>query len=589
MPLFQSRLHALPAVLASLTVLAHLAICTAWAQDAPGPQEVVINEIQYAPSPSQNEFVELVNRSARTVDLSTLTLADSREEPTPIASTTVLLPPGGYAVIVRDAALFASVFPDVEFMAPTAWNALNNGGDTVILSAGSTAIDRVPYEPGWGGSDGASLERIDPAGPSTSAANFGSSMASDGATPGQQNSLFAPDTEPPMARYADVVAINSVLVAFHEPITASIPLDAFQLDDGASPADVERVDATRIRAAFERPVTGAQLRVNSVSDLTGNVLADTSLLLGYPPTADELVISEILFEPRADDFDGQPNQPEYVEVANRGSRGLSLRGLFWTDRPDETGSADTTQIPAPTAGALPPDGYAVAYAEPSDDVDVPSQDGALAAAFPHLDAQQAMTTLLPIRAASLGLRNTGDQVRLRAADGAPLDEVAYTPDWHASTLADTRGVALERISLTGPSTSAGNWTSSVALDGGTPGQPNSVQLGPDAPSSDVLTVVPSPFSPDRDGFDDATRIRFELTSDVASVRVRIYDARGRLVRTLEESRLVGRTGELVWDGRGDGGRSLRIGIYVVLFEALDTTGGRVVTLKHPVVLAQPLD
>jgi flagellar hook assembly protein FlgD len=116
-----------------------------------------------------------------------------------------------------------------------------------------------------------------------------------------------------------------------------------------------------------------------------------------------------------------------------------------------------------------------------------------------------------------------------------------------------------------------------------------VQLQPDAPSEDALVITPSPFSPDGDGFDDATRIRFDLTSDIASVRVRIYDARGRLVRTLEESRLVGRTGELIWDGRGDDGQTLRIGIYIVLFEALDTAGGRVVTMKRPAVLAHPLD
>jgi len=178
---------------------------------------------------------------------------------------------------------------------------------------------------------------------------------------------------------------------------------------------------------------------------------------------------------------------------------------------------------------------------------------------------------------------------VQALDGALLDEVSYSPSWHAAALADTRGVALERISLTGSSTSAANWTSSVAPEGGTPGQPNSVRLSAEAQPESGLTVAPSPFSPDGDGFDDATRIRFSLSSDIASVRVRIYDARGRLVRTLEESRLVGRTGELIWDGLGDGGRTLRIGIYVVLLEALDTAGGRVVTMKRPVVLARPLN
>ncbi len=580
---FSLRLPALTAFLAGVLV------STGWAQDGPNPQDVVINEIQYAPSPAQNEFVELYNRSARTVDLSALTLADSRDDPAAISDTPVLLPPGGYAVLVRDAALFASAFPDTDFVVPSRWNVLNNGGDVVTLSAGSIVIDRVPYEPSWGGSGGASLERIDPAGPSTSPTIFGSSVAPAGATPGRQNSLFAPDTSPPSVLFADVTAADTVLIAFDEPIALPASEDAFRLDDGTSAAFLQRVSASRIRTAFVQPIAGVRLHVNGIADLTGNVLADTSLLLGYSPTPSDIVISEIMFEPRADDFDGQPNQPEYIEFTNRSARGLSPRGLFWTDRPDETGVADTVRIPAPAAGALPPEGYAVVYAEPIDDLDVPRRDGTLAAAFPQTDLQQPETLLLPLDATSLGLRNTGDAVRVQAFDGALLDEVSYSPSWHAAALADTRGVALERISLTGSSTSAANWTSSVAPEGGTPGQPNSVQLSAEAQPESDLTVVPSPFSPDGDGFDDATRIRFSLSSDIASVRVRIYDARGRLVRTLEESRLVGRTGELIWDGLGDGGRPLRIGIYVVLLEALDTAGGRVVTMKRPVVLARPLN
>jgi hypothetical protein len=52
---------------------------------------------------------------------------------------------------------------------------------------------------------------------------------------------------------------------------------------------------------------------------------------------------------------------------------------------------------------------------------------------------------------------------------------------------------------------------------------------------------------------------------------------------------VGRTGSLVWDGRGDDGARLRIGIYVILFEAVRAEGGTVARFKEPVVLARPLD
>ncbi|MFB6098981.1 MAG: FlgD immunoglobulin-like domain containing protein, partial [Salinibacter sp.] len=120
------------------------------------------------------------------------------------------------------------------------------------------------------------------------------------------------------------------------------------------------------------------------------------------------------------------------------------------------------------------------------------------------------------------------------------------------------------------------------------GAPNAVSLAPptDAPDAPGLRIRPDPFSIERDG---ATRIRFTLREVPNLVRVRIYDARGRKVRTLEEARLTGRSGELVWNGRNDAGQRVRIGPYVVLFEAVRAEGGTVTQLKETVVVARPLN
>jgi flagellar hook assembly protein FlgD len=101
-------------------------------------------------------------------------------------------------------------------------------------------------------------------------------------------------------------------------------------------------------------------------------------------------------------------------------------------------------------------------------------------------------------------------------------------------------------------------------------------------------VVPSPFSPDGDGIDDVAFLRYTLDAAVSLARVRIYDASGREVYE-HEAELAGRDGQLAWDGRSSSGERLRIGIYVVLFEALDADGGAVEVFKEPVVLARPLE
>jgi mRNA-degrading endonuclease RelE of RelBE toxin-antitoxin system len=212
----------------------------------------------------------------------------------------------------------------------------------------------------------------------------------------------------------------------------------------------------------------------------------------------------------------------------------------------------------------------------------------IAAAFPEAPLSSDSVAYLPVDANQLGLRNDGDLVRVHRRDRTLVAAVDYVPDWHAAGLAETKGTALERISPTADADAADNWTSSTASAGGTPGAPNAVSLAPpdDAPEAAGLRIQPDPFSIDRNG---GTRIQYTLNDVPNLVRIRIYDARGRKVRTLEEARLAGRSGEVVWDGRDDAGDRVRIGPYVVLFEAVRAEEGTVTQLKETVVVARPLN
>ncbi|NBC86079.1 MAG: hypothetical protein GVY25_07790 [Bacteroidetes bacterium] len=98
-----------------------------------------------------------------------------------------------------------------------------------------------------------------------------------------------------------------------------------------------------------------------------------------------------------------------------------------------------------------------------------------------------------------------------------------------------------------------------------------------------MTVSPSPFSIQRDG---ATRIQYRLQQPAGTLRVRIFDAHGRPVRTLVDSRRSASTGEIIWDGRTDTGRVVRMGIYIVLFESVDIDGASIQTARVPVVVAR---
>ncbi|MFP4227640.1 MAG: lamin tail domain-containing protein [Salinivenus sp.] len=552
----------------------------------PDSGDIVINEILYAPLPASNEFIELYNRSDKTIDLGTLSYADENRDFSPVLSRREPLRPDSFVVLARDSAAFTSAFPDVSFRTPGGWDALNNGGDEVRIRHDPTGktIDRVPYEASWGGSDGQSLERIDPAAPSTSASTFGSSTADRGATPGAQNSRYNPDRSAPSVTFAEETARGNAAVHFSEPVAhASLTSDAFEVD-GIAPATVElRSDSIAHLRLSSSPDAGAAVQVQNVEDRVGNRLEQTTRPLALQPDSGDVIVNELMYAPRTDPYDDRPDQVEYIELLNRSDQPLTLNRLHLTDRPTEEGIADTVEAGRPQS--LSPDGYAVVAAAP----DAPSspRESKLAQAFPNAPLATDSVAFLPVNATSIGLTNDGDDVRVHRADTAVVADVSYRPDWHAPSLDDPTGTALERISPDGRANAPDNWTSSTAPAGGTPGRTNSVSHSDDSDSPENgLSIAPSPFSIEEDG---GTRIQYQLDGEPNLVRVRIYDARGRKVRTLEEARLSSRSGTLVWDGRDGDGNRVRVGVYVVLFEAVRTEEGTIAQYKEPVVVARSLD
>ncbi|WP_022835609.1 lamin tail domain-containing protein [Salisaeta longa] len=555
--------------------------------DRPAPGDLVINELMIDPNGS-GEYVELYNRSNKTIDVRQLRWRDERSAPQRLTATRRPLRPGGYLVLVEAPAAFAASFPNANADTLTLpnWPALNNGGDIPAVLFETTVLDAVPYASSWGGGDGTALARVDPRGPSDAPATFAASTDPQGGTPGARNSVYAPDERAPRLVFAEAQAADTLRLWFSEAIdAATLSAGDVRWGEAAARSVTTAADATTAVAVFDDAPAGRVATVRTFADRTGNEQSATRHVVAFRADSSHVALTEIMYAPRTDAFDDRPNQPEYIEVQNLSNRPRTLRGWFLTDTPDETGAADTLRL-GDRLQAVPPGGFAVAYnrvdaAPPSDTT------AGLATAFPGLSFAADSVALLPAQAASLGLLNSGEQIVVHRADGRVVARIAYRPDWHAEALETPRGVALERISATGPAQSADNWSSSTAAAGGTPGHTNSLSLPPRTarPTAATLSIAPSPFSIERDG---ATRLRYTLPRAPQLIRVRIFDNRGRQVRTLTAARLAGPTGELLWDGRDDNGHRLPVGIYVVLFEAVDARGGTVAREKVPVVLARPL-
>ena len=167
------------------------------------PREVVLNEILFDPQPRGSEYIELYNRSDRTLSTHGLSIAlrksdghlGTRHSLTSLATT---LAPGDYLVLTSDPNGVASLFrtPALDVIRRFKLPALNNQGATIVLlrTADSTVVDEVTYSAKWHSSAvkirrGVALERISPDGSSQEAANWTSASSETGyGTPGYKNS-----------------------------------------------------------------------------------------------------------------------------------------------------------------------------------------------------------------------------------------------------------------------------------------------------------------------------------------------------------------------------------------------------------------
>lgn len=167
------------------------------------------------------------------------------------------------------------------------------------------------------------------------------------------------------------------------------------------------------------------------------------------------------------------------------------------------------------------------------------------------------------------LNNDGDTIRLEYPGGTIGDTVIYDGSF-GNNRSWERYIDPEGKSW---------WGESFSSTGSTPGKRNQF-FSPRIATID-LDISPDPFSPNGDGFEDATTITYNPPEADRFVMA-VYDLAGRKVKTFFEDDLS-IPGEILWDGRGDDGRTLGVGIYILYAQ---TEGGTSVKTKRTVVIAR---
>lgn len=534
------------------------------------PYDVVINELMPDPDPSINlpneEYVELKNRTNFSINLknwSFSSLTTTKKIPD------VTIAPNGYIVLAGSGAenTFYNNFGIPVTEVPSFPSLLNDGTTLTLRDTNNVVISSVSYSSSWyndaNKADGGwSLEQIDANNPCGGQSNWHASTHPNGGTPAYPNSVAAanPDATSPTLDRVIVITADTIALLFTEPldsITLSSPLN-YTFDNGLTTPTFVKAVAPEFKKAILKLSSPIQLGtiytvnvLNGITDCVGNALINGSLPFALPenPSANDVVINEILFDPNTGGVD-------FVELYNRSNKTINLKDLRIGSMDTLTSTLKDTEIITDEGYLLFPESYMVI-----------SENG-------NAVKQQYLTTNPKgfLDVVDLPSMNTDDDVvTLSDANFNVIDNFKYNVKMHFPLLVSTKGVSLERIDFNRPTDDRTNWNSAAESFGfATPAYQNSQYLKADGGSG---VSIPNPlFSPDNDGYNDVLNINYKLDEPGKAANVYIYDSKGRMIRHLIRNEQLAIDGTLSWNGINDNNEKAPIGIYVVYVELFNLSG-----------------
>nr|MDQ3046476.1 lamin tail domain-containing protein [Bacteroidota bacterium] len=534
------------------------------------PFDIVINEIMADPDPVLTtlpnfEYVELHNRTAYSVNLNNWSFT--------AGTNTKLLP--NVSIAPDSFIVFASTTAAPAFLANSnvvgvvSFPSLTNTGQSLTLrNPSGTVISHVTYSDTWYGDaskseGGWSLEQIDPNNPCAGMGNWRASDSPDGGTPGKINSVNAsnPDGGAPQVVRVNVIAADTIQVYFNEPLDSATMLNTslYTIDNGiGNPStvivispDFKSVKLT-LSAFLQNAIIYTITVNNTITDCVGNpVGADNSARFAIPEPAlpKDIVINEILVDPLTGGVD-------YVEIYNRSNRVIDLKTISISQFDTILNVTTAVEIITAEGYQLFPQEYLVL-----------SENGAAVRSQYTIENPEAFLDV-----PNLPSMNIDNGTICLSRDLFIIDNFTYYADMHFALLSVTKGVSLERIDFDRETQDRTNWHSAAQTAGfGTPGYKNS-QFNDAGESSTTIEITPEVFSPDEDGFNDVVNINYNFETPGYVANITIYDSKGRVVKLLVKSELLGSKGTYSWDGINEEREKARIGIYIIYFEVFDLKG-----------------
>lgn len=269
---------------------------------------------------------------------------------------------------------------------------------------------------------------------------------------------------------------------------------------------------------------------------------------------------------------------EYIELINTTTREISLWQTWLAVRRKDGSIGTKYYFPYKMNHLF--DRPKVRYVEPNGIVCVSSA--------PELDSSYYMSRADSkfIAMDMPELNNNGACIVIGSDDNTVHDEFCYDKSMFGELIKNYKNVALERVSANKPTMDRDNWkVASSIVNYGTPGYDNSQTNRTETDEGNKKTgfwTEYDNFSPNNDGYNDVALINYSTGHDDYSANIRIYDMKGKVVRTLYNNIMLSSEGTIEWDGIDDHGSKVDSGMYLIMCEMLSPRGKKIKAFKLPI-------
>lgn len=542
---------------------------------------ILISEFMADPEPTmglpESEYIELYNNTLFSIDL--------KEWQLKVNQTTATLPaytllPDDYVILTSSSSL--SQFGTTKKIAPSRWPAITNSEASIIISSpqGVTS-DAIRFNlTEWGDrtfkdNGGWAFEIIDTKNRCAQAKNWNYSTNLMGGTPGESNSIKAsnPDEEPPRIVHTKVNDDMSLTLFFNEPVETGMPQHIeTTINNTKEIGEVLVKDTVFYQsvtlASSDPPSRGMTYTISeiAITDIAGNKpYLNKMARFGMTETAEsqDAVINEIMFNTTG-------GAPDFLEIYNNSDKILNLKQM-------SIGKLSNGIIKS-----LTPISAAERLFFPGDYI-VSAPDSLLMLSSYNVAVAEwvVKTQAFP------SLSDDGECIMLAHSNGESIESFCFDKKMHHPLLKIQDGVSLERVSPNASATMADNWQTASSTAGySTPTAQNSQYRNIENEQNGTITIQPSYFTPDGDGYDDQLSIIYQTDEPKWTATVKIFDARGREVRIIANNQLIGTEGFWMWNGLDDNSSLLPLGNYIILIKMFHPNG-RVKELRKSCTMGVP--